>query len=93
MDLNRSSIMDVLSQVELFEEETAFVDDPIRPMPEKILSPRSGLIEHAVMEQIERIDTIQGKVSYESLNRSLAHKMSSINNTIELCLKNANERL
>lgn len=70
------------------------MDNSEFPLPENIRSPKVGLIQHAVIEQMERIDLSQHQNSrYQAFNRTLSRKMQAINNAVDICLKNASDKL
>lgn len=70
------------------------MDNPEFPLPENVRSAKIGQLEHAVMEQMERIDLAQHQpTKYDSFNRTLSRKMQAINNAVDTCLKNLSEKL
>ena len=84
---------ELVPQLELFEEEVAFVDEH-PPLPEPITTDKVGLVEHAVIEQMERIDASQHQpVRYDIFNKQLSHKMGGINKEIQGCIANALSKL
>ena len=90
---NQENLAELLPQLEQFEEEVAFVNEH-PPLPEPITTDKTGLIEHAVIEQMERIDANQHQpVRYDIFNKQLSHKMCSINREIQGCISNALSKL
>lgn len=57
-----------------------------------ITSAKLGELEHAVIEQIELIDTkIQTGFRYTSYNKLLSKKMQYVNNYLDSCIKNIDD--
>ncbi len=78
--------------MEHFEEETIFNNDPSMPRLDPIISSKIGQLEHAIIEQIEMIDTkIPNGFRYTTYNKLLSKKMQQINNIIDSCIKNIDD--